>query len=73
MRIKHTLWKVSNGYLLVPEDCDSYLRSESASGCAVFKSLKEFSEWTPKRVRRKRSHITTSMKSAKPGQNQSED
>jgi hypothetical protein len=59
MRIKHTIWKVSNGYLLVPEDCDGLLQTKDASGCAVFKTLKEFSDWKPKRERRKRNKSTT--------------
>jgi hypothetical protein len=57
MRTKHTLWKVSNGYLLVPEDCDGLVAVREAPGCAVFKSLKEFSEWKPQRIRRKRNKL----------------
>lgn len=62
MRIKHTLWKVSNGYLLVPEDCDTMVQARESSGCAVFKTLKEFSEWKPKRKRQSKAktrHDTT--------------
>lgn len=54
MRVKHTLWKVSNGYLLVPEDCDRMLQSSDAAGSYVFKTLKEFSEWKPKRKRNRK-------------------
>ena len=57
MRIKHTLWKVSNGYLMVPEDCDSYVQTKDASFCAVFKTLKEFSEWKPKQKRNRKPKI----------------
>jgi len=52
MRTKFTLWKVSNGYLLVPSDCDAYLQNKDAQDCSVFKTLKEFAEWKPKRLRR---------------------
>jgi hypothetical protein len=53
MRVKHILWKVSNGWLLVPEECAERLSYEDAPQVTVFKSLKEFSDWTPKRQRRK--------------------
>ena len=55
MRTKFTLWKVSNGYLLVPSDCDAYLSNNNAPDCAIFKTLKEFSDWKPKRVRHSKS------------------
>jgi hypothetical protein len=45
---------VGNGWLLVPEDVDGYLNSREAPQCAVFKTLKEFSEWKPKRVRHRK-------------------
>lgn len=51
MRVKHTLWKVSNGWLLVPEDKDGYLNVDSAGECAIFKTLKEFADYKPRRVR----------------------
>jgi len=47
MRTKTTLWKVSNGYLLVPEDCDNIVQAKEAAGCSVFKTLKEFADWKP--------------------------
>lgn len=53
MRIKHNLWRVSNGWLLVPEDVDGYLGCKDAQQCAVFKTLKEFSDQYPKRERKK--------------------
>lgn len=59
MRTKHTLWRVSNGWLLVPDDCDSMVQSKDASGCAVFKSLKEFADYKPARVRKPRSKPST--------------
>lgn len=55
MRIKHTLWRVSNGWLLVPEPKDIYLSSEDAMQCAIFKTLKEFSDQYPKRERKSKS------------------
>jgi hypothetical protein len=55
MRIKHSLWRVSNGWLLVPEDDNSLLDCKDAGQCAVFKTLKEFSDTYPKRERRKRN------------------
>jgi hypothetical protein len=58
MRIKHTLWRVSNGWLLVPEDRDGYLTSEHAAQCSIFKTLREFSDQYPKRERRKRAAKT---------------
>jgi hypothetical protein len=53
MRIKHTLWRVSNGWLLVPETNDGYLHCEDASRCAIFKTVKEFADWKPKRERKR--------------------
>jgi hypothetical protein len=62
MRTKHNLWRVSNGWLLVPEECTGYLDSASASGCAVFKTLKEFADQYPKRERRVRKSKTDTTK-----------
>ena len=59
MRIKHTLWRVSNGWLLVPEDRDGYINSDQAGRCAVFKTLKEFSDTYPKRERKSRRKETS--------------
>jgi hypothetical protein len=59
MRIKHTLWRVSNGWLLVPEDESTILRSEDAAGCSVFKTLKEFADQYPKRERKHKNKPTT--------------
>jgi hypothetical protein len=55
MRIKHQLWKVSNGWLLVPEHSDHTITSEDAPYCVIFKTLKDFSEQYPKRERKKRN------------------
>jgi len=55
MRVSHNLWRVSNGWLLVPEGCDRVLDPKDAPEMFVFKTLKEFSDWKPKRVRRKKS------------------
>lgn len=52
MRIQHNLWRVKNGWLLVPED-NGYLKAADAPNCEVFKTLKEFSDQYPKRERRK--------------------
>jgi hypothetical protein len=61
-RIKHTLWRVSNGWLLVPEEKnDDYLHNSDAMQCAIFKTLKEFSDQYPKRERKRR---TTKVKEA---------
>jgi hypothetical protein len=68
MRIKHNLWKVSNGWLMVPDTVDGMLPVDDAPRCVVFTSLKEFADWKPRRVRRKKA----TMKSAKPGQTESE-
>jgi len=59
MRIKHNLWRVNNGWLLVPEECDRVVTTEQASQCIVFKTLQEFSEGFPKRERRKRTKTVT--------------
>jgi len=55
MRTVHTLWKVSNGWLLVPEGCNTVVDHDDAQNCTIFKTLKEFSDWKPKRIRRKKS------------------
>jgi hypothetical protein len=62
-RIKHQLWKVSNGWLLVPEGANTGISATDAPQCAVFKTLKEFSEQYPKRERRK---ATTKTKASEP-------
>lgn len=54
MRITHNLWKVSNGWILVPEGDDSVLTPEKAAGAAVFKNLEEFCKWTPKQKRNRK-------------------
>jgi len=54
MRVKHTLWKVSNGWLLVPEDVDRVLSPAEAPYCYVFKTLKDFTDWKPKRIRNRK-------------------
>ena len=53
MRIQHNLWRSSNGWLLVPEGENYSLNPNDAANCAVFKTLKEFSDQYPKRDRRK--------------------
>lgn len=60
MRIMYNLWKVSNGWLLVPEETGKYsLDPKDAPRCAIFKTLKEFSDWKPKRERKPRTKKTT--------------
>lgn len=54
MRVTHNLWKVSNGWLLVPEGDDRVLSVNDAPQAFVFKSLKEFSEWKPARKRNRK-------------------
>ena len=58
MRNEHTLWKVSNGFILVPEGTAGALTSEQAAKASVFKSLKEFADYKPKRVRNRKGNIT---------------
>ena len=53
MRTKYQLWKVSNGWLLVPEGRDGQIVATDAPLCSVFKSLKEFAEFKPKRERKR--------------------
>lgn len=58
MRVTHNLWKVSNGWLLVPEGSDRVLSTTDAPQAAVFKNLKEFSDWKPKRKRSRKTKPT---------------
>lgn len=67
MRVTHNLWKVSNGWILVPEGCDTTLSTLMAPQAVVFTSLSDFAKWKPKRVRKSRA-----LKTAKPGQTESE-
>jgi hypothetical protein len=67
MRIKHQLWKVSNGWLLLPENVDGshiVLDSSDAPRCVVFKSLEEFAKYTPKRERKSRKTKPLEVKPA---------
>ena len=59
MRIKHTLWKVSNGWLLVPDGAVSGISANDAPNCAIFKSLKEFAEWKPIRKRNRKPKVVS--------------
>lgn len=52
--IQHTLWKVSNGWLLVPSGNGKVLDSAEAPLCAVFKTLDEFAKWKPVRKRNRK-------------------
>jgi hypothetical protein len=54
MRTKYTLWRASNGWLLVPESTDGTLDASKVSECVIFKTLDEFAKFTPKRVRTRR-------------------
>jgi hypothetical protein len=58
MRVKHELWRVSNGWLLVPEEGSYSIKSEDAPQCAIFKTLKEFADTYPKRERKTRTRKT---------------
>ena len=49
MRTEHTLWRVSNGWLLVPEKNGTVLNVADATKCVVFKNLKDFADQYPKR------------------------
>jgi hypothetical protein len=53
MRVKHSLWRVSNGWLLVPEEENYSIKAEDAPQMAIFKTLKEFADTYPKRERRR--------------------
>jgi hypothetical protein len=55
MRIKHNLWRVKNGWILVPEGDDGFVKAECADEITVFKSLKEFADEFPKRERKRRT------------------
>ena len=55
MRTKYQLWKVSNGWLLVPEGRDGQIVATDAPQCTVFKNLKEFADYKPKRERKSRA------------------
>jgi hypothetical protein len=54
MRIKHNLWRVKNGWILVPEGDDGFIKSECADEIVVFRTLKEFADEYPKRERKRR-------------------
>lgn len=58
MRTKHTLWRVKNGWILVPEGDNGVIKSEAADEITVFKSLKEFADEYPKRERKRASRAT---------------
>jgi hypothetical protein len=63
MRIKHQLWRVSNGWLLVPEDTeDGKVSSADAPKIIVFRNLKEFADFKPKRERKSRATKPTTTK-----------
>ena len=51
MRTKYQLWKVSNGWLLVPEGRDGQIAATDAPQCVVFRTLREFADYKPKRER----------------------
>jgi hypothetical protein len=55
MRTKYQLWKVSNGWLLVPEGKDGQIMATDAPNCIVFRNLKEFADYKPKRERKSRA------------------
>lgn len=59
MRTAHNLWKVSNGWLLIPEGLDRVLTVDEAPQAAVFKSLDEFSKWKPKQKRNRKPKPAT--------------
>lgn len=54
-RVKHNLWRVKNGWILVPEGDDGIIKSECADEITVFKTLKEFADTYPKRERKSRA------------------
>ena len=58
MRTKHTLWRVKNGWILVPEGDDGVIKSEAADEIIVFRTLKEFADEYPKRERKRASRAT---------------
>lgn len=55
MRVKHILWKVNNGWMMVPEDSINGITPSDAAEIYIFKTLKEFADWKPKRVRRRKA------------------
>jgi hypothetical protein len=55
MRSTHTLWRVKNGWILVPEGDNGIIRSEAAEEIVVFRTLKEFADEYPKRERKRRT------------------
>jgi len=59
MRTKYQLWKVSNGWLLVPEGRDGQIVAADAPQCVVFRTLKEFADYKPKRERKSRAAVKT--------------
>lgn len=64
MRVTHNLWKVSNGWILVPEGCDRVLSTTEAPQAAVFKTLKEFSDWKPKQKRNRKTNLLPKIHAA---------
>jgi hypothetical protein len=59
MRVKHNLWRVSNGWILVPEGSDGVIQAKEAPLITVFKTLKEFADTFPKRDRKSRKTKAT--------------
>lgn len=59
MRANYTLWRASNGWLLVPEGTGTAVNAKDVSECVVFKSLDEFAKFTPKRVRNRKTTKAT--------------
>lgn len=56
MRTKYTLWKASNGWLLVPEgNSNTAISANDVQHCVIFKTLKEFADFKPKRERKSRA------------------
>lgn len=63
MRTNFTLWRASNGWLLVPEgNSDKAISAKDVAECVVFKTLDEFAKYTPKRVRNRASRATPKNK-----------
>jgi hypothetical protein len=62
MRTKHTLWRVKNGWMLVPEGDNGLVRAEDADNIVVFRTLKEFADEYPKRERKRASRTTPKLK-----------
>lgn len=59
---QYTLWKTSNGWILVPEGVNGSLTAETAEKASVFKTLEEFSGHKPKRVRNRKAKPTPTTK-----------